>query len=795
MSGGMQNSQAGPSAFTNYASRFLSRKMGNQEVEGSQIFRAPSPPSPSHDPFLPSPSITSSHPHLAGGSRSSSPSPSDSVRHTPPFPGPGIEGIPDIDESGMGSSIGVGLLFSAPRDEEGSIPNPSSSLGSKGKKSNSKPTSSVPNPYAASSESSEEEEEEEELDLDEVANVRRSLINKPTFQQQQQQQKKPLSERARKGWLAHQSVFPPSSSSSSEDEDSDESDKQTESDSDSPRMTGNSRRKSSNSRSRSRDQNDPQGYMLSPSELYNVSTGLQDAYGEPSNLEEPLLGPDELDETRSGGQRRGRVPVRLQVYHGRFGHWEREGLRKYKDSGFLALWLTSLIGIIIGLGFVWGSTDPPPSAPGTPTRSAPSIVPLLPLLLILLIPTLVLPPAFLLLLRKTVRPVLLATAISIPFSLFLCGWWALGESFDTSGLTGIEQGERWWGTTGLRLGAVFLWLLAAWFGRLVWKRRKRLDRTASVVELSTNLLLTHPPLLLLTPLLLGVFAITSIPFLTLLIRLGTIGYWRHPRENTWIFHIRPYAGWLIFLVTLVWVWTWGVIRGIGRVAVAGVVGEWFFHREDQTHPAPLEITTAAVHRATGTSLGSICLGAGIIAIVRTVGRGAAELKRVTNPKSKILPTPLHFLTNLTPLFAVIAGVLDQLNGYALVYVGITGEAFWPSARRAVGLAGRRKGGRLLDYTLIKLLLTLSSTAMGLFTGTAGYLYMTHSLSNPAYAPLAGLLCGGLPFLAVRAGAAVLGDAADALFICYQIDRELGGDHCEKAKEAFAGELPRGEGAV
>jgi hypothetical protein len=110
----------------------------------------------------------------------------------------------------------------------------------------------------------------------------------------------------------------------------------------------------------------------------------------------------------------------------------------------------------------------------------------------------------------------------------------------------------------------------------------------------------------------------------------------------------------------------------------------------------MEIATAAVHRATGTSLGSICIGAGIVAVVRVVGRTAAEAKRITSPRSKILPAPLHFLTNLTPLFTVLAGVLDQLNGYALVYVGITGDAFWPSARRAVGLAGRRKGGHLLD---------------------------------------------------------------------------------------------------
>jgi hypothetical protein len=103
-----------------------------------------------------------------------------------------------------------------------------------------------------------------------------------------------------------------------------------------------------------------------------------------------------------------------------------------------------------------------------------------------------------------------------------------------------------------------------------------------------------------------------------------------------------------------------------------------------------------VHRATGTSLGSVCLGAGIVATIRVIGRSAAELKRVTSPRSKALPSAFSFLTNLAPVFAVIAGVLDQLNGYALVYVGITGEAFWPSARRAVSLAGRRKGGRLLD---------------------------------------------------------------------------------------------------
>ncbi|KAL1413259.1 hypothetical protein Q8F55_001014 [Vanrija albida] len=640
-----------PASFSAYASKFLSnsRLSQQQPLSGSQIFRASSPGSPAHDdPFLPSPSASRSQPRLAGSSRSVSPPP------TPPFPGPGIDGIPSIGDMADSQATGIGLLFD--RSEPDARP------------SEGQPRTfshrPVPDPYGPSSDS----EGELEVDLDQVAAVRQSLVG-PRHDTRKSRNKK--------GWLAYQSVFPSSSSSEAT-----ESDKGTESDD---------------------SDNGGMAVMGQPRRKPHVADDPFQG-GQGSTLEEPLLGPDEITQMTT------KVPVRLQVYHGRFGHWEREGLRKYKDSGFLALWLTSLLAIVIGLMFVWGSTDPPSESPNH--RRAPSVIPLLPILLLLVIPSLILPPVFLFLLKKT---------------------------------------------------------------------------------LSTHLLLTHPPLLLLTPLLLAVFAVTSIPFLTLLVRLAMIGYWRHPRENTYVFQIRPYAGWLIFVVTVIWVWSWGVIRGVGRVAVAAVIGEWYFHRQNGLDP--LEVTTAAVHRATGTSLGSVCLGSLIVATVRLVGRAAAELKRITSPRSKVLPTALSFLSRLTPFFNVTASVLDQLNGYALVYVGITGDAFWPSARRAVGLASRKNAGKLLDYTLIKLLLTLCSTATGLFTATAGYLYMAHSLGNPGYAPVAAILCGGVPFLAIRAGAAVLGDAADALFICHQIDGESGGSHCDEAKEAFAGETFRNDSVV
>lgn len=194
---------------------------------------------------------------------------------TPPYPGPGIDGIPsiaDLDDSRAtgtsGFGVGVGLLFDGPSDE----PPP-------------RGRTAVPDPYGPSSDS----ETELEADLDQVAQVRRSLIGSS---------RGPRNAKNKKGWLAYQSVFPSSSSSEAT-----ESEKETEDESGDERigMMGQSRRKS-----------------------HPRADALPVLSGASETLEEPLLGPDEITQMTT------KVPVRLQVYHGRFGHWEREGLRKYK---------------------------------------------------------------------------------------------------------------------------------------------------------------------------------------------------------------------------------------------------------------------------------------------------------------------------------------------------------------------------------------------------------------------------------------------------------------------------------
>lgn len=125
-------------------------------------------------------------------------------------------------------------------------------------------------------------------------------------------------------------------------------------------------------------------------------------------------------------------------------------------------------------------------------------------------------------------------------------------------------------------------------------------------QLAIDVLLAHPPLLALTPALLAVFSVASIPFLVVIMRLLLLGYYESPSvlktcraqsrdptvltppllrfsrprrpEGTYVYHLKPKATPLILLVVGLWVWMWGVFRGVGRVTIAGVVGEWYFYR-------------------------------------------------------------------------------------------------------------------------------------------------------------------------------------------------------------------------
>lgn len=86
----------------------------------------------------------------------------------------------------------------------------------------------------------------------------------------------------------------------------------------------------------------------------------------------------------------------------------------------------------------------------------------------------------------------------------------------------------------------------------------------------------NPYLLALSPAILLAALVLSIPFITLTFRLLLIGRWQAVPGGGMSWHVYAWADWIIALVLTVWLWSWGVARGILRVSAAGVVGSWYF---------------------------------------------------------------------------------------------------------------------------------------------------------------------------------------------------------------------------
>lgn len=112
---------------------------------------------------------------------------------------------------------------------------------------------------------------------------------------------------------------------------------------------------------------------------------------------------------------------------------------------------------------------------------------------------------------------------------------------------------------------------------------------------------------------------------------------------------------------------------------------------DASAPPPMDTHRihAALFRAAQPSLGSIALAGLLLTLTRMLLLVTVFLRRVP----VYLPIALRMYSG--PLLYA-AGYLENAAGslskYALVYVGITGEGFWLSARRARALVTSAESG-------------------------------------------------------------------------------------------------------
>ena len=116
--------------------------------------------------------------------------------------------------------------------------------------------------------------------------------------------------------------------------------------------------------------------------------------------------------------------------------------------------------------------------------------------------------------------------------------------------------------------------LAVLTGRRLLNLPRDIHTASSLLTLTTRLLMENPFLLALPPAVLLAMFLLSIPFITLAFRLLLVVFTPEKPRAAW--HVAEWAHWAIAGTIGVWLWTWGVARGLLRVTCAGVIGAWYF---------------------------------------------------------------------------------------------------------------------------------------------------------------------------------------------------------------------------
>lgn len=115
-------------------------------------------------------------------------------------------------------------------------------------------------------------------------------------------------------------------------------------------------------------------------------------------------------------------------------------------------------------------------------------------------------------------------------------------------------------------------------------------------------------------------------------------------------------------------------------------------------PPPPPTSTHTIHaaltRATQPSLGTIVLSALIVTGIRLLGLIILGLRALP----AYLPPYMRFVSiGAGMAVAYLEAATSSLSTYGLVYAGLTGDAFFPSARRSRALTGAVENRSVVNY--------------------------------------------------------------------------------------------------
>lgn len=170
-------------------------------------------------------------------------------------------------------------------------------------------------------------------------------------------------------------------------------------------------------------------------------------------------------------------------------------------------------------------------------------------------------------------------------------------------------------------------------------------------------------------------------------------------------------GFFFALLLLSYCWTSEVSKNIVHVTTAGTVGTWWFAPDEASTFCSPAITDS-LQRATTYSLGSICFGSLLTALIQVMHQSCRDLKRASRGPSMLLCV-VEFMLR------ILESLVGYFNKWAYVYVGLYGYDYLDSGRKVVTLFQQRGWTTIINDHLVARALLLVSLVIGALTGCIG----------------------------------------------------------------------------
>lgn len=233
---------------------------------------------------------------------------------------------------------------------------------------------------------------------------------------------------------------------------------------------------------------------------------------------------------------------------------------------------------------------------------------------------------------------------------------------------------------------------------------------------------------------------------------------------------------VLFLLSLFW--TNSVLANIVHVTSAGAVWDWW-----HIGTCSQEMTVVYLKRACTTSLGSICTGSLLSAIVRVTrtvlhailycsnasSKGDAQTRWAAERSSAWSQFKIGSLQVLRDLLDYLDHVVVFFNRYAFCFIAIDQTDYMTASKTAVTLFQSRGISTLVNNDLLDTVLTAVTATIALFCMALSYLYCKYVLLTHTYAAMLAVvaLVGG--YIVSTIVFAPLVSAIVAVYVCFARD--------------------------